>query len=351
MIEPFFRNTSEDIHRVSALLRNGFVVALPTETVYGLAADASNAEAVRQIFTIKGRPLIDPLIVHIYKAEDATEFVDIDALRTSWAEVKGAGSALDIIGKLAKAFWPGPLTLILPKLPTVSDLVSAGRPSVAIRVPSHPLMRAVLKETGCALAAPSANPFGYVSPTSAEHVRTSLGEKAPYILDGGECERGLESTILDLTCPQDGPRLLRQGPISREQIEKVLGRPIKYHEASVRPEDSKGELAPGSLYRHYSPKTPLYLYEKGDLPSLRDLPAGAVRVYLRRTAAIARSAKNDRSFWLTEDGSPETAARSLFSLLRHLDEVPTVSEIHWELPSEEGIGAAIRDRLRRAAAR
>lgn len=351
MIEPFFHNSSEDIHRVSALLRKGFVVALPTETVYGLAADASNAEAVRQIFTIKGRPLIDPLIVHVYKPEDAAAFVDVDALRSSWAAVKGAGSAIDSIGKLAKAFWPGPLTLVLPKLPTVSDLVTAGRPSVAIRVPAHPLMRAVLKESDLALAAPSANPFGYISPTTAEHVRESFGEKVPYILDGGPCERGLESTILDLTHPEEGPRLLREGPITREKIEKVLGRAVQCCELANRPESSEGELAPGSLYRHYSPAKPLYLYEKGKMPPLRGLPEGAVRVYLRRTAAIAKTAKNGRTFWLTEDGSPEVAARSLFALLRSLDELPRISEIHWELPPAEGIGSAIRDRLTRAAAR
>lgn len=350
MIEPFFHNSPEDIHRVSALLHKGFVVALPTETVYGLAADASNAEAVRQIFEIKGRPLIDPLIVHIYKAEEAPTLVDVDALRSSWAAVPGAGSAIDILGKLARAFWPGPLTLVLPKLPTVSDLVTAGRPSVAIRVPAHPLMRAVLKETGLALAAPSANPFGYISPTTAEHVRESLGEKVPYILDGGPCERGLESTILDLTCPEEGPRLLREGPISREKIEQVLGRPVKCWTQSNCAQASKGELAPGSLHRHYSPSKPLYLYEKGELPGLRALPENAVRVYLRRSAAAAKSAKGGRTFWLTEDGSLDVAARSLFALLRRLDESPRIGEIHWELPPKEGIGSAIRDRLTRAAA-
>lgn len=352
MIEPFFQNSSEDIHRVCALLREGFVVALPTETVYGLAADAANAEAVRQIFTIKGRPLIDPLIVHLFKAEDAAQFVDIDALRAAWAAVPGAGSALEVVGKLAKAFWPGPLTLILPKLPSVSDLVTAGRPSVAIRVPMHPLMRAVLKESGLALAAPSANPFGYISPTTAEHVRESLGEKVPYILDGGPCERGVESTILDLTHPAEGLRLLRQGPISREQIEKVLERPVSCVDVANKAEDSEGEIAPGSLLRHYSPRKPLFLYEKGVMPTLKQLKPGEVRVYLRRTAAAAKAAaSNENTFWLTEDGSLATAARSLFALLRQLDDSIAVNAIHWELPPAEGIGAAIRDRLTRAAAR
>ena len=200
------RGTPPALPHHARRLRAGELVAVPTETVYGLAANALDARACRRIFTAKGRPADDPLIVHIHALAQLSEVAEVNA------------AAL----KLAKKFWPGPLTLVLPKKSVVPSVVSAGLSSVAVRMPSHPLFRRLLKLAGVPLAAPSANLFGYVSPTSAEHVRAGLGKRIRSILDGGPCKVGLESTIVDLRDPRH-PRLLRPGAITRGELESALG--------------------------------------------------------------------------------------------------------------------------------
>jgi L-threonylcarbamoyladenylate synthase len=209
-LAKIFRGTKGDLLFLAQRLRAGELVAVPSETVYGLAADALSAKACRGIFRAKDRPAADPLIVHV-------------------ASIAQAGSIAELsepARKLMRKFWPGPLTLVLPKKPAVPDVVTSGQPSVAVRMPGHPLFLKLLALTGTPLAAPSANPFGYVSPTTAQHVQDGLGKRIRYILDGGPCEVGVESTILDLRDPLR-PRLLRPGKITKRELEKVLGRRVE----------------------------------------------------------------------------------------------------------------------------
>src|ERR1051326_8084833 len=238
MPQPFtariYRGSPANLRRLAALLRAGELVAVPTETVYGLAANALDADACRKIFTAKGRPASDPLIVHLANPADLALVAETN----------------DASQRLAKKFWPGPLTLVLPKKDSVPAVVSAGLPSVAVRVPAHPLFRRLLKLAGLPLAAPSANPFGYISPTTAAHVQKNLGGKISHILDGGPSKIGLESTIVDLRDPKN-PRLLRPGAITREQIERALGCAVQHKQTAVHSE-RRAQLAPGLLARHYS---------------------------------------------------------------------------------------------------
>ncbi|MDR2982629.1 MAG: threonylcarbamoyl-AMP synthase, partial [Puniceicoccales bacterium] len=310
-------------------LRNGEIVAVPTETVYGLAADALNEAAVQKIFEAKGRPLIDPLIVHVGNMAGVAQLAEVPP----------------VLEKLATRFWPGPLTVVLQKKDHVPSLVTAGMPTVAIRMPAHPLIRKLLLAFGGVLAAPSANPFGYVSPTTAGHVRDSLGDRVPWIMDGGSCAHGLESTIIHLADPA-GPRLLRPGPISRDDLEQVLG--VHVLPAPSHLDQQTAQIAPGMLARHYSPATPLILHkESGSLEKLAnaDKAQSPARVWLQRPATIVSG-----DYWLSEDGSLTEIGRNMFSLLRQLDSAG-FPEIHIELPEDAGIGVAINDRLRRAAAK
>lgn len=316
--------------RAAALLRAGEIVAVPTETVYGLAANALDAVAVRKIFEAKGRPFIDPLIVHVSDLAMAAELAEFTP-------------ALE---KLAARFWPGPLTVILKKRARVPDLVTAGEPTVAIRVPAHPVMRELIRRSGLALAAPSANPFGYVSPTTAAHVRDSLGARAPHILDGGPCAHGVESTIVNLADPA-GVRILRPGPVTAEQLESALGVPAL--PAPSHMEGKAAQLAPGMLERHYSPDTPLVLRGFGTAPAI---PSGSPGRF-----AVVHQARPDRvaadgaeHFWFSESGAPDEVARTLFALIRHLD-TQGFSAISVEVARPGGLGDAINDRLRRAAAK
>jgi L-threonylcarbamoyladenylate synthase len=308
-------------------LRAGELVAVPTETVYGLAADAFNARACRKIFAAKGRPANDPLIVHLASPREL-----------SLVAVPNAAALL-----LAKRFWPGPLTLVLPKTPAVPSVVSAGLPSVAVRVPSHPLFRRLLRLTGRPLAAPSANPFGYLSPTTAEHVLHGLGRKIGHILDGGPSRVGLESTIVDLRDPRR-PRLLRPGAIAIGELEQVLGVSV----ASPRRNAAKNvaQLAPGQLARHYSPHTPVALHARLADRVGRKGASGEAWVFLVRP----KRAKGRNIFWLSATGDLRQAARRLFSTLRKIDQAG-FKKIHVELATGGGLAEAINDRLRRAAVR
>ncbi len=321
-----YRGTSSNLARLAARLQAGELVAVPTETVYGLAANALNPAACRKIFAAKGRPTMDPLIVHIHSIAQLGELAESNAAALT----------------LARAFWPGPLTLVLPRKPSVPDVVTAGRPNVAVRMPSHPLFRRLLKLAGVPLAAPSANPFGYLSPTTAAHVRASLGKKIAHILDGGPSRIGVESTIVDLRYPKT-PRLLRPGAISQRQLERVLRRPVRGPEGGVATGSAKvAQLAPGMLARHYSPRTALVLHA-GDMQVTNATDAF---LFVRKPAG--RGSRN--VFWLDARGKLPGAARQLFATLRRLDGMG-FKKIHVELAAGGELAAAINDRLRRAAAR
>lgn len=320
----FLTAAPADLARAAELLRQGACVALPTETVYGLAADATNPAAITQVFAIKGRPLLDPLIVHVLNLAALAEVAEPDPR----------------LAKLA-GLWPGPLTVVLRRKSVVPDLVTAGKATVAVRIPSHPIFREVLRLAGCPLAAPSANPFGYISPTKAQHVRDSLGERCPWIVDGGACAHGVESTILDLSV-LGRARLLRPGPIPLEKLRELLGEvEVVTRSANL----ATAQDAPGMLERHYSPATRVTLFPPGALPVIANLRSAVL--FLGRRASPPGNAD---VYFLSEDGSTEVAARNLFDLLRQLD-ARGYETIHAELAPPAGVGAAYNDRLTRAAAR
>lgn len=320
------------IYQAASLLKDGQLVALPTETVYGLAGDALNIEAVKSIFEVKGRPLIDPLIVHVHSLEMAEQLAYFDE------------KAL----KLAEQFWPGPLTLVLPRQAIVPDLVTAGLETVAIRMPRHPMFRAVLEVSGLALACPSANPFGYCSPTRAEHVAGTLGDEIPMILDGGPCEIGLESTILYLG-DGSGARILRQGPILAEEIGKVLGFGVEVVGRAVVKKD-EAQMSPGMLEKHYSPSTPVRLFAYGE--AVLSLGEGAAIVFQKKPdlGLMEERYPGVAIFWLSESGELGEVAHNLFHLMQVLDKGGYVS-IAIEKAPGDGLGFAINDRLSRAAAK
>lgn len=311
---------------------------MPSETVYGLAADALNPSACSKIFAAKGRPTSDPLIVHVASAREVSRVAQSNPSAVA----------------LAAAFWPGPLTMVLPKLRLVPDLVSAGRPTVAVRVPDHPLFRRLIRLSDRPLAAPSANPFGYISPTSAAHVRDGLaGSILRAVLDGGKCRVGVESTIVDLTDPER-PRLLRPGGLAADVIELVLGKKLARPIRKTIPADIAAP-APGMLSRHYSPRTPLTLHTRLSTVDIAKFPRNEVFVFLQKPSqdefinveAEARS----RLRWLSEHGELAEIAKNLFAMLRALD-LEKWKRIHATLvPGEEGLAPAINDRLRRASAK
>jgi L-threonylcarbamoyladenylate synthase len=300
----------EIIHRAAALLREGKLVAFPTETVYGLGANALDARAVARIFQIKGRPSTSPVIVHIASAESARGLV------TDWTAAAT---------KLAREFWPGPLTLVLPKWPYIPDVVTAGLPSVGLRVPANAIALALLAEAGVPIAAPSANRFTELSPTTAEHVRKSLGNSVDLILDGGPTQVGIESTVLSLYGGK--PLLLRPGMISAEQIEAVIG---KIEIAGALREGA--HASPGLHPKHYSPRTPLALH----------VPSTGHGAYLWRT----ERADSARSIQMPSD--PASYAAALYETLHRLDD-EGFDWIAVELPPDEPEWAGIIDRLRRAS--
>lgn len=308
-----------DIEKAKALLTNGELVAIPTETVYGLAGNALNPESVTKIFEVKGRPQFDPLIVHV------PDFASTE---------KYATQIPDLARKLAAQFWPGPLTLLLQKKPIIGDLVTSGLDTVGLRCPDHSLTRELLNSIPFPLAAPSANPFGYVSPTRPEHVEEQLGNKIAYILDGGTCRVGLESTIVGFE--DERPVILRQGGITIEQVEDVIG------SVDVQLHSTSNPKAPGQLKSHYAPRKKLLL---GNLSELRE-------VHQKKNVGILSFQQGGYSqfqYILSPSGRLDEAARNLFSALRALDKMP-IDLILAELVPDTGLGKAINDRLRRAAA-
>jgi len=314
----------EDVARAVELLRAGELVAVPTETVYGLAADATNPAAVAKIFAAKGRPTGHPLIAHL---------AAVDWLPRWTRDVS------DMALALGHRFWPGPLTLILGRGPEIPTEVTGGLDTVAVRVPAHELTRAIIAALGRPIAAPSANRFGSVSPTTAEHVRRDLGDAVAFVVDGGPCAVGVESTIVDLT--GDGPIIARPGGISREDIEAVVGAevPIRAH----------GEIkASGTLPSHYAPRARVVLVARAELAREANRRAAAGE----RTGVLVpdelRSGVDAAVELAPFSDVAEQAAQQLYAALRSLDD-RECEVIVAALPPEVGLGAAIADRLRRAA--
>ena len=312
-----------------AALRRGEAVGLPTETVYGLAADARDPDAIARVFALKGRPRNHPLIVHLPSSESLGE----------WAI-----GIPEAAYRLAAAFWPGPLTLVLRRHPSVLDSVTGGQPAVALRVPAHALAQAVLQAFGGGLVAPSANRFGHVSPTTAAHVRAEFGEALPQVLDGGASAIGIESSIVDLS--GDAPRLLRPGMLAPAAIEAVLGVALARGTAADSPRVS------GSLDSHYAPRTPTYWIGRIGSPgnfeaTLRDVARsrGAARF-----AAIALDTLAEGLEGRMLPSHPDEYARAMYAALRDLDQ-GDFDAIFIEEPPDTEAWLAIRDRLRRACAR
>lgn len=347
--------TPENIRRVAALLRQDELAALPTETVYGLAGNAFREDAVLKIFSAKERPAFDPLIVHVSETLLKDSRGPLSALVSEGilgAEVIAWPNAARITA-LMRAFWPGPLTLLLPRGPRIPDLVTSGLPAVGIRMPAHPVFQAVLSEAGFPLAAPSANRFGRISPTTADHVEQELAGRIPAILEGGPCAVGVESTILAIDS-SGVARVLRPGQISAAQLEEVLGHRVTRDSGVV--EKNTAALAPGMSDQHYAPKKPLYLIP-GPLHSKGELDAHRTHAGLTGTPGLLTQSPLgfetgiEMNFHLSRSGSCEEAARNLFSMLRHLDGDPSISHIVADLPPmpRQGLSAAIADRLNRAS--
>jgi L-threonylcarbamoyladenylate synthase len=325
--------TSEHIAQAAALIRSGEVLAFPTETVYGLGADATNGDAVARVFAIKERPSFDPLIVHIAAEEMLTRLVTV---------------VPDPVAKLTRRFWPGPLTVVLPKSLVIPDIVTAGLPAVAVRIPDHPVALELIERAARPIAAPSANRFGHVSPTTAQHVLDQLGNRIPLVLDGGPCRVGLESTIVSFVDHE--PLLLRPGGLILEDIENVIG-PIRIAAAG------EGPLAPGRAARHYAPRTPLTVIKSpAEVPPKQRADAALLLVQPLPDEA---SRHNDKPQWnagtegfghvelLAAAGHLERAAAALFASMRQLD-AGGFEHIYAVAIPERGLGRAIMDRLRRA---
>jgi L-threonylcarbamoyladenylate synthase len=355
--------SDEDMKRAAGAIRAGLLVAFPTETVYGLGGDAFNPSALAKIFEVKKRPRFDPLIIHIAGTEGLDRVIDLDALDPVARKKTGA---------LCRALWPGPLTLILPKRREVPDLATSGLSTAAVRFPSHQAAQKLIALSTGAVAAPSANPFGCLSPTRAEHVLEQLGEGVDFIIDGGPATIGVESTVLDLS--SGIPRILRPGGTSRERIEAVIGK-VEFPETQ---DPSIGPLSPGRLKSHYAPRTPLAFHRREDMVSLPYNPdeaylffdKGSQDLWLKNQILPGRgqSSSGGQTFEgqsspcqelepaafprlrvLSEAGDLTEAAAGLFNILHEMDKLGAALIRAEEVPPK-GLGPAINDRLRRAAA-
>ena len=343
-----------DIAYAAELIRDGEFVGMPTETVYGLAANAFDEDAVLTVFEVKERPSFDPLIVHLAKAAALSDVARLGALTP---EVRAQ------VERLTARFWPGPLTLVLPKVAELPDIVTSGLDTVAVRVPGHDMARALIVVAGVPLAAPSANPFGYVSPTTAQHVVDQLGKSVLYVLDGGACDVGVESTIV--APPRAGVSevwtVLRDGGLPREALEEALG--VALVDGTARGDASPRPAAPGQLESHYSPRTPLRVGALAELlaevqasppasradadsPKSRRAGESAPRVHC---VAFRQAPPGVPSEVLSPAGDLREAARTLFAALRRADQAGADVILAEPVPNE-GLGRAINDRLRRASA-
>ena len=336
-VDPQHPETST-IEEAAAILRAGGLVAFPTETVYGLGVHAFDVEAVRRLFAAKGRPADDPLIVHVRSLEDVRPLV--------------RGDLPAAAERLAGRFWPGPLTLVLPRSPRVPDAVTAGLDTVAVRVPAHPVARALLEAAQIPVAAPSANLFTRTSPTRAEHVLQDLGGRIDLVIDGGPTEVGIESTVLDLSGGR--PAILRPGAVTAAMLEDVLGAPVETQGRS----GAGPARSPGLLDRHYAPRTPLTVYEGPR--ALERLAADAVEATLRgqRIALVVpderRARFDDPALRVIGAGpadDPAAMASRLYAALREADAAGADAIYALGVEHDTGLGAALRDRLHRAAGR
>ncbi len=321
------------IAHAAAIIRRGGVVAMPTETVYGLAGDARNPQAVQAIFAAKGRPATDPLIVHI----------------ADYAQLVGViGELPTTFSLLSEAFWPGPLTMLVPKHPTLDPAITAGRDSVAVRMPRHAVALALIRASNCPLVAPSANLFSHPSPTSANHVLNDLDGRIDAVLDAGSTTIGVESTIIDLSCTP--PRILRQGGVPAEQLATILGDVVVF--SAVVP-DATAAPAPGMLLKHYSPRAPVTIF-RGTIPAIqahivamaKSNPALAWLCY-DDDVVVATNAQIPFVSLGVRDNGTMVAAR-LFAAIREIDAL-AVTQIVTSEPLGDGVAAAVRDRLFRAA--
>jgi len=310
------------IQRAAEIIKRGGIVAFPTETVYGLGADAFNPLAVARVFEVKKRPSFDPLIVHVADPADVKKLAK---------EISSDAK------KLTERFWPGPLTIVLLKEENIPDIVTAGLPSVAIRMPNHPMALALIEESKCPIAAPSANLFGYLSPTTAEHVRDQLGDQVDLILDGGPCPVGVESTIVSFL--EEEPMLLRPGGVSLEEIESVIG------EVGTSPSEDR-PTAPGMLPKHYAPRTPIILdWSEKSIDLYKDKNIG-----LLVFQEPVNNLKLRPMEILSKRGDLREAAANLFAAIRRLDALNLDLIVATPIP-EVGLGRAIVDRLRHAASK
>jgi L-threonylcarbamoyladenylate synthase len=350
-----------DIALAAEGIKEGKLAAFPTETVYGLGGNAYDGRALAAIFEAKGRPYFDPLIVHIAESAALETLADLETLE---------GGMKEKLRLLTRRFWPGPLSLVLPKRDIVPGLVSAGLPTLAVRFPSHPAARELIRLSTGAVAAPSANLFGCLSPTRAEHVAEQLGGRIDFIIDGGPSALGVESTVLDLS--SGGPVILRQGGVPQEAIEDLIG-PLAAPPASPAgsagpageaPGEGKGppeggglSRSPGTLRSHYAPRTPLRFYPLGAMLPF-PLPPGEAAIFWSgsgretrlKKAGAAGIAEGEVIFCFTEEGDLLEGAANLFALLHDLDG-RGYRALHAEAAPGEGLGRAVNDRLSRAAAR
>jgi len=314
-----------DLALAVEILERGGLVAIPTETVYGLAGNALNPLAVAKIFEAKQRPHFDPLIVHVRSADEVEKYAE---------------EFPDAAKRLVEHYWPGPLTLVLPRKPNIPELVTAGGPTVALRVPDHPLTQALLGMLDFPLAAPSANPFGYISPTTAVHVQTQLGGKIDYILDGGVCKVGIESTVIAFE--GDKGRILRLGGLDSKAVEAWVP------DLEIQTSSSSNPLSPGQLDRHYAPNTRLLI--AADLVKylrMHQTPANTALIVYHRPQLEWPA---EKQFILSPSGSTTEAAARLYAILREADAAGYALIIAEEAPLN-GLGPAINDRLRRASFR
>ena len=330
-------DNQQDIKTAAAVIKDGGLVAMPTETVYGLAANALNGDAVQRIFAAKGRPMDNPLIVHI------ADVADIDRLSLAAAFPEKAR-------RLAEAFWPGPLTIIMKKGAVIPDEVSAGLDTVAIRLPSHPAARALIRESGLPLAAPSANTSGKPSPTTAQHVIDDMDGKIEAVIDGGACDVGVESTVI--TVVSDVPKILRPGIVTREEIEAVIGK-VEVDKAVLNQLKKDEKVSsPGMKYKHYAPKAQVILVRSTDEKYI-----GFVNRCYRRDGDCAALCYDEDVKSITAptvslgaEADLKEQAQALFDALRAVDEIDGVNTVYAHCPIAEGVGMALYNRLIRAAA-
>lgn len=322
-----FKNPTEnDMINAGEILKNGGLVAFPTETVYGLGADVFNTHAVAKIFEVKKRPHFDPLICHVADRQ--------------MAETLGFITNTELFDTLTKAFWPGPLTIILPKRDCVPDLITGGLDTVAIRMPANDIALKLIKYSSGAVAAPSANPFGYLSPTKASHVIDTIGPEIEAVIDGGNACFGIESTVIDITTPK--PQILRYGALAVEDIEAVLGSSLEYF-SNINKLKFK---SPGQIKKHYSPVKPLILWSDPAELTGADLSRAGALFFDRDRKELPFKGR----FILSETGDFVEAASNLFECLHDLEELD-IDVIYAEKVPLKGLGLAIQDRLNRASAR